>query len=57
MEQRKVVALFYDGLTREEIAEVLGKPVSTVRSHLRHGRTRLWEVIQSKAANVSDASS
>src|SRR5262245_9967198 len=31
-EQRKVAALFYDGLPPEEIAEVIGKPAATVRS-------------------------
>jgi RNA polymerase sigma factor (sigma-70 family) len=46
-EQRKVAALFYDGLPPEEIAEVIGKSAATVRSLLRHARTRLKEVIQS----------
>jgi RNA polymerase sigma-70 factor (ECF subfamily) len=47
-EQRKVAALFYDGLSLEEIAKVAGKPTATVRSLLRHARTRLREVVQSE---------
>jgi RNA polymerase sigma factor (sigma-70 family) len=36
--QRTVIALFYDGLTATEIAGLTGRPVATVRSHLRHAR-------------------
>jgi RNA polymerase sigma factor (sigma-70 family) len=43
--QRAVAALYYDGLTIEEIATATGKPAGTVRSHLRHARTTLKEVI------------
>lgn len=39
--QRTVAALFYDGLTCEEIAELTGKPAGTVRSQLRHARSTL----------------
>jgi RNA polymerase sigma-70 factor (ECF subfamily) len=39
--QRTVAALFYDGLTCEEIAEVAGKPAGTVHSQLRHARSAL----------------
>jgi RNA polymerase sigma-70 factor (ECF subfamily) len=52
-EQRKVAALFYDGLSREEIAEVIGRPAATVRSLLRHARKRLKEVIQSEGVDSS----
>jgi len=45
--QRTVTALFYDGLTAPEIAGLTGKPVATVRSHLRHARKSLKEVIVS----------
>jgi RNA polymerase sigma factor (sigma-70 family) len=54
-QQRAVAALHYDGLTHEEIAEVLGKPVDTVRSNWRHARTRLKEVIQSEGVGFEDA--
>jgi RNA polymerase sigma-70 factor (ECF subfamily) len=46
--QRTVIALYYDGLTCEEIAEVLGKTSATVRSNLRHARQSLREVITSE---------
>jgi RNA polymerase sigma factor (sigma-70 family) len=46
--QRAVAALFYDGLTYEEIAELTGKSPATVRSHLRHARKALKEVIASE---------
>jgi RNA polymerase sigma factor (sigma-70 family) len=45
--QRTIAALFYDGLTVEEIASATGKPAPTVRSHLRHARKALKEVIVS----------
>lgn len=45
--QRTVAALHYDGLTSEEIAVATRKPATTVRSHLRHARTALKEVIAS----------
>jgi RNA polymerase sigma factor (sigma-70 family) len=40
-EQRIVAALFYDGMSCEEIADLLGKPAATVRSNLRHARKTL----------------
>jgi RNA polymerase sigma factor (sigma-70 family) len=43
--QRVIVACFYDGLTCEEIAEVIEKPAATVRSQLRHARKALKEMI------------
>jgi RNA polymerase sigma-70 factor (ECF subfamily) len=46
--QRVVAALYYDGLSTEEIAAVSGKPAATVRSHLRHARRALKEVIASR---------
>jgi RNA polymerase sigma factor (sigma-70 family) len=45
--QRTVAALYYDGLSTEEIAHLTGKPAATVRSHLRHARKTLTEVIAS----------
>jgi DNA-directed RNA polymerase specialized sigma24 family protein len=44
-QQRTVAALFYDGLACEEIAELGGRPPATVRSHLRHARGRLKELV------------
>jgi RNA polymerase sigma factor (sigma-70 family) len=46
--QRVVAALYYDGLSMAEIAAVSGKPAATVRSHLRHARRTLREVIASR---------
>jgi len=40
-EQRTVAALYYDGLSCEEIADLIGKPSGTVRSNLRHARENL----------------
>lgn len=40
-EQRTSIALFYDGMSCEEIADLLGKPSGTVRSNLRHARKTL----------------
>jgi DNA-directed RNA polymerase specialized sigma24 family protein len=39
--QRKVMAWYYDGYSIREIADLTGKPESTIRSHLRHARDRL----------------
>jgi RNA polymerase sigma factor (sigma-70 family) len=39
--QQTVAALFYDGLACEEIADLIGKPASTVRSLLRYARQNL----------------
>jgi RNA polymerase sigma factor (sigma-70 family) len=44
-EQRTVVALFYDGATCDEIAAETGKSPATVRSHLRHARRTLKELM------------
>jgi DNA-directed RNA polymerase specialized sigma24 family protein len=46
--QRQVAALFYDGLSLTEISEVVGKPISTVRSLLRHDRKRLKETVNTE---------
>lgn len=43
--QRAIAACFYDGLTCEEIAAVVGKPPATVRSQIRHARKALREMI------------
>jgi RNA polymerase sigma factor (sigma-70 family) len=46
--QRTVAALYYDGLTCDEIAELIGIPPTTVRSNLRHARSALREVSMSE---------
>lgn len=46
--QRTVAAFFYDGLTCEEIAELVGTPAATVRSQLRHARKALKEMMNSE---------
>jgi len=43
--QRTIAACFYDGLTCEEIAELVQKPAATVRSQLRHARKALREMM------------
>jgi RNA polymerase sigma-70 factor (ECF subfamily) len=45
--QRDVVALYYDGLSCGEIAELTRRPPATVRSQLRHARKNLKEVMVS----------
>lgn len=45
--QRLVLALIYDGFTCREIAEMLGITEATVRSHLRHARNNLKEMMLS----------
>jgi len=44
-QQRTVAALFHDGTTVSEIAELTGRPTATIRSHLRCARNRLKEMI------------
>jgi len=39
--QRQVMAWLYDGYSEKEIAEQIGMKVSTVRSTVRHARTKL----------------
>jgi RNA polymerase sigma factor (sigma-70 family) len=46
--QRTVFALYYDGLSCEEIADLLAKTPATVRSNLRHARQSLKEVTVSE---------
>jgi RNA polymerase sigma factor (sigma-70 family) len=51
-QQRLVAALFYDGWSHEEIAKALDKHIDTVRSNLRHARSRLKEMIQSEGTDT-----
>lgn len=44
--QRRVFARVYYGLSCKEIAEVLGISEATVRSHLRHARNNLKEILK-----------
>ena len=45
--QRKAVELaYYGGHTREEMAEILGEPVGTVKTRLRDAVRRLAEVFR-----------
>jgi len=45
--QRTVVALFYDGATCREVAELTGVSRATVRSHLRYARRSVKEMMAS----------
>jgi RNA polymerase sigma factor (sigma-70 family) len=45
--QARVAALFYDGLSCEEIAGLTSRPPATIRSQLRHARKTLKEVMAS----------
>ena len=56
-EQRTVTALFYDGMMPAEIAVLTGKPAATVRSHLRHARNCLKEMIMPDRQPYASASS
>lgn len=47
-EQRAVVELtYYNGLSYQEIAEILGCPVNTVKTRMFHARRRLREILPS----------
>ncbi|MCG3138646.1 MAG: ECF RNA polymerase sigma factor SigW [Phycisphaerae bacterium] len=49
--QQAAIVLFYrEHLPCEEIARVMNIPVSTVKSHLHRGRTRLRELLESVVA-------
>ena len=50
--QRRVMALKMDGFEAPEIADIIGSPVETVRSNLRHGRARLIQVLQADLVPV-----
>ncbi|MFC7529220.1 RNA polymerase sigma factor [Actinoplanes sp. GCM10030250] len=43
--QREVFALYTDGFSEKEIAEITGKKETTVRSTLRHARNRMRGVL------------
>ena len=49
-DQREIVLLVcLEGLSYEEVAEILGIPVGTVRSRLHRGRAALHEMIEAPA--------
>lgn len=50
--QRRILRCLFEGLSTKEIAELLGKNEPNVRSHLRHARKRLRELL----AVVADSS-
>jgi RNA polymerase sigma-70 factor (ECF subfamily) len=54
-QQRIVAALHYDGFAHDEIAAIIDRPTATVRSTLRHARTRLEEMIQSDATRNTES--
>jgi len=50
--QRATVLLFYrEELSCQDISEVLGMPVATVKSHLHRARARLQELLSPVAAD------
>jgi len=51
-EQRRVMALYMEGLSPTEIADSLNKPAETVRSNLRHARARLTQALQADLVAV-----
>ncbi|MFJ9121285.1 RNA polymerase sigma factor [Streptomyces sp. NPDC102394] len=55
-EQRRVMAFLYDGYAPDEIAKLLKKKASTVRSNIRHARKRLKKAIaDEQALELSEA--
>jgi len=50
--QREVMALTLDGYMPVEIADLLQKPVDTVRSNLRHARSKLRHELQNPEEEV-----
>ncbi|MCP2343159.1 RNA polymerase sigma factor [Actinomadura rupiterrae] len=55
--QRKVMACIVDGMSTAEIADLLGKNETNVRSHLRHARKRLQERLSTASSYVGPAAS
>src|SRR4029077_8051506 len=55
-EQREIVLLVgLEGMTYEDVAQILGVPIGTVRSRLSRGRERLRELIERDPHSASVA--
>jgi RNA polymerase sigma-70 factor, ECF subfamily len=53
-EQRTVIALaFYNGLSREQIAELQGIPVGTVKTRIRNGVMRMREMFEAETSTAA----
>ncbi|MFG1779054.1 RNA polymerase sigma factor [Micromonospora sp. NPDC049048] len=51
--QRRVMAFKLDGFEAPEIADMIGRPVGTVRSNIRHARARLAQALQADPVPTS----
>lgn len=52
--QRQAIVMFYqDDRSIEEVAEMLGMPVNTVKTHLHRGRARLASALDADKANAA----
>ena len=55
-EQRQVILLIgLEGMRYEEVADILGVPVGTVRSRLSRGRDQLRRLMDGKSSSIGRA--